>query len=250
MSALPFAEILSDLDHPHGPADVLSAAGSMSRRQYRSSAACGGVAMLLPAAAMLLAGILLLAVRRDLLPSVGWVLWFGLTLMACYVALAKLIEPVLLVSVDADGITYHHQKGQWRLAWQDLQSAQQIELAGEPVGWIGFRLRQPNQLLQQIPLRLAVFLLIEQRPLLLAASGSNCATGHCASEYLQVTTEFEWQQQRYCGVQAMFAQRMSIFRQLLGSELVIPAQLLDCSVRDFCLEINRFRLNFPNENNG
>lgn len=219
----------------------------MNERLFRSSAARGGVAMLLPAATMFLLGILLLSVRSDLLPSIGWVLWFGLTLVACYVAFAKLAEPVALVSVDQSGISYHHQKGQWHIAWQDLAQVSHIELAGQQVGWIGFKLADSHRTLQQMPLRLAVCLLIEQRPLLLAATGSNCASGRCASEYLQVATEFQLQQYRYTGVQAMFAQRMQMFRQLLGVDLVIPAQLADCSVAEFCREINRLRLNFPNE---
>ena len=50
--------------------------------------------------------------------------------------------------------------------------------------------------------------------------------------------------------QAMFAQRMVHLRQFVQADLLIPADLANCSVSEFCLFINRQRLNFTQENNG
>jgi hypothetical protein len=199
---------------------------------------------------MFLFGLLLLAIRVDLLPSVGWVLWFMLTLAACYVGLMKLDEPPVQLSVDEYGVRYHHKKGCWQLNWQDIELVQQIEINGVGVSWIGFRLRDYDGLLAELPLRLAVHLLMEQRALLVAAMGANCPTGRCASEFLTVDTEYRYKQRLLKGVQAMFTQRMVVFRQLLNADLVVPAQLLDTTPTDFCLEMNRFRLSFAKQNNG
>lgn len=200
--------------------------------------------MFVSAALMLLSAILLLAVRPDLLPSAGWLLWLLLTLVACYVGLVKLDEPPVQLSVDEQGITYHHKRGSWLVRWQDLEFVQQIEINGAPVGWIGFRLRDYDALLARLPLRLAVHLLMEQRTLLVAAMGAHCPTGRCASEFLTIDTEFKYKQRVLTGVLAMFTQRMQLFRQLLLADLVVPAQLSDVTPQQFCREINQLRLTF------
>lgn len=206
--------------------------------------------MFVGAALMFLIGLLLVAIRADLLPSAGWVLWFMLTLAACYVGLVKLDEPPVQLSVDEQGITYHHKRGHWLIRWQDMELVQQIEINGVAVNWIGFRLRDYDALLTALPLRLAVHLLMEQRTLLVAAMGANCPTGRCASEFLSVDTEYRYKQRLLTGVLAMFTQRMVIFRQLLSADLVVPAQLLGVTPAEFCREINRLRLTFSKQYNG
>jgi len=220
------------------------------KQQYFSATAKGGAAMFVGAALMFLAGLLLIAVRADLLPPAGWLLWFMLTLGACYLGLMKLDEPPVQLSVDEQGVTYHHKRGDWLVRWQDMELVQQIEIDGVAVAWIGFRLRDYDGLLATLPLRLAVHLLMEQRSLLVAAMGANCPTGRCASEFLSVDTEYRYKQRVLTGVLAMFTQRMVIFRQLLSVDLVVPAQLLDITPHEFCREMNRLRLTFSKQYNG
>lgn len=219
-------------------------------RQFYSASARGGAVLFLTAASMLLLGILLLAVRADLASSQAWVLWFLLTAVAAFVGLKKLAAPVVLVEATAEALIYHHPRGSWRLTWQQVAHVQQVELQGRELAWIGVRLHSYDELLQSIPLRLAVRLLIEQRAVLIAAAGGACPTGRCAGDFLADATEFRTPRHQYKGVQAMFGQRMANLRQLLHIDLLIPADLEDCSALEFSRYINRQRLIFTPENNG
>ncbi len=222
----------------------------MMEQQFFSASAKGGGALFFSAALMLLCGILLLAIRPELLPSQGWVLWFLLNLLALFVALVKLNAPVVLVEIDAGGLRYHHPRGSWLVPWSELVLVQQLELEGRALAWIGVRVRDYDQILPQIPLRLAVRLLIEQRGVLIAAVGAGCAGGRCAADYLLDATEFRTATRVYKGVQGMFGQRMAHLRQLLQADLLIPADIANCSPADFCRILNRQRLNFTQKNNG
>jgi hypothetical protein len=242
--------VLSDLDHSDEHIDVFLSEVNLMDRQFYSASARGGAVLFLSAALMFLLGILLLAVRADLASSQAWVLWFLLTAVAAFVGLKKLAAPVVLVEATAEGLTYHHPRGSWRLPWQQIAHVQQIELQGRELAWIGVRLHSYDQLLETIPLRLAVRLLIEQRAVLIAAAGGACPTGRCAGDYLADATEFRTSQRQYKGVQAMFGQRMANLRQLLNTDLLIPADLKDCPAQEFSQFINRQRLIFTQENNG
>ncbi len=219
-------------------------------RQFFSASARGGAVLFLSAASMFLLGILLLAVRADLASSQAWVLWFLLTAVAAFVGIKKLSAPVVLVEATAEALIYHHPRGSWRLPWQHIAHVQQLELQGRELAWVGVRLHSYDALLETIPLRLAVRLLIEQRAVLIAAAGGACPTGRCAGDYLADATEFRTAQRQYKGVQAMFGQRMANLRQLLQADLLIPADFKDCSAQEFSQFINRQRLNFTQENNG
>ncbi len=219
-------------------------------RQFYSASASGGAVLFLTAASMFLLGILLLAIRADLASSQAWVLWFLLTAVAAFVGLKKLAAPVVLVEATADALIYHHPRGNWRLPWQQIAHVQQLELQGRDLAWIGIRLHSYDELLETIPLRLAVRLLIEQRAVLIAAAGGACPTGRCAGDYLADATEFRTAARQYKGVQAMFGQRMANLRQLLQTDLLIPADFKNCSVQEFTQYINRQRLIFITENNG
>ena len=250
MRTLQDDSVLSHLDHLDEPVNVLVPAIAMTSRQFYAASAKGGATLFLTAAAMLLAGILLLAIRADLMAAQGWVLWFLLTLVAAYVGVMKLRAPVLLAETTAEGLRYFHPRGSWLIPWSALGQVQQVTLQGREMAWIGVRVLDYDHILTTIPLRLAVRLLIEQRGLLIAAAGSGCPDGRCASDYLTDVTAYRSKTRLYKGVQAMFAQRMVHLRQFVQADLLIPADLANCSVSEFCLFINRQRLNFTQENNG
>ncbi len=117
-------------------------------RQFYSASARGGAVLFLSAALMFLLGVLLLAVRADLASSQAWVLGFLLTAVAAFVGLKKLAAPVVLVEATAEALIYHHPRGSWRLAWQQVAHVQQIELQGRELAWIGVRLHNYDELLQ------------------------------------------------------------------------------------------------------
>ncbi len=219
-------------------------------QQFYSSSAKGGAALFLSAAVMFLAGMLLLAVRADLLPSQAWVLWFLLNLLALYVGLMKLRAPAVLVETNLEGIRYFHPRGSWFIPWGELAMVQQVQIDGRDMAWIGLRLKDYDQLLSTIPLRMAVRLLVEQRGLLIAAVGAGCRDGRCAADYLLDATEYRTKVRLYKGVQGMFGQRMAHLRQFVQADLLIPADVSNCSPLEFCRFLNRQRLNFTQENNG
>lgn len=242
--------VLSDLDHSDEHIDVFISEVDVMTRQFYSASARGGAALFLSAAAMFLLGMVLLAVRSDLASSQAWVLWFLLTAVAAFVGLKKLSAPVVLVEATPEALIYYHPRGYWRVPWHQIAHVQQVELQGRELGWIGVRLHSYDQLLETIPLRLAVRLLIEQRAVLIAAAGGACPTGRCAGDYLADAIEFQTSLRFYRGVQAMFGQRMANLRQLIGVDLLIPADLKDCTSQEFSQHINRQRLAFAQENNG
>lgn len=242
--------ILPGLDRADEPVNVSVSEIIMSSRQFYAASAKGGAVLFLSGALMLLSGMLLLAVRADLMAAQGWVLWFLLTLLAAFVGVMKLRAPVLLAETTPEGLRYFHPRGSWFIPWAQLGPVQQVMLQGREMAWIGVRVLDYDQILPTIPLRLAVRLLIEQRGLLIAAAGGGCPDGRCVSDYLMDATEFRSKTQLYKGVQAMFAQRMVHLRHFIQADLLIPADLVNCSVSEFCVFINRQRLNFTQENNG
>lgn len=220
------------------------------KRQFYSASAKGGAALFVSASLVFLMVLLLAAVRSDLLPAQVWVLWLLLIILAIYVGLMKLRAPVVLVEATAQGVRYFHPRGSYLIPWHALSLVRQIELDGRPLAFIGFCLNNYDEVLPHIPLRLAVRLMTEQRGLLAAAVGANCPDGRCAADYIMDISHFSTAVREYRGVQAMFGQRMRHFRQFLQAELLIPADLADCSVEEFCLFLNRQRLIFAQENNG
>jgi len=242
--------VLSDLDRSDEHINVLLSEVTEMNRQFFSASARGGAALFVSAAAMLLIGILLFAVRSDLANPQAWVLWFLLTIVACFVGIKKLSAPVVLAETTDEGLIYYHTYGAWMVRWEDIGQVQQIEIHGRELAWIGVRLTHYDALLQSIPLRLAVRLLIEQRSVLIAAVGGACPSGRCAADFLMDALEYRTPQTLYKGVQAMFAQRMAHLRQLLHTDLLIPIDFKDCSAQDFTQHLNRQRLIFTQENNG
>ena len=241
---------LPDMDHSDELINVCLYEITMIIQQFYSASAKGGAMLFCCAATMLLMGMLLWAVRSDLMNAQGWVLWFLLTLVAIYVGLMKLKAPQLLAEANSDGLVYFHPRGSWFIPWSQLEHVQQISLHGRELAWIGVRVRDYDQILPTMSLRLAVRLLIEQRGVLIAAAGSGCAGGGCAADYLIDAVEFRTKARQYKGVQAMFGQRMAHLRQLVQADLLVPVDLLHCSASEFCLFINRQRLIFTQENNG
>lgn len=242
--------VLSDLDHSDEHTDVFRSEITVMERQFFSASACGGAALFSTAALMFLSGVVLLGIRADLASSQAWVIWFLLTLVAAFVGLKKLTAPVVLVQCSSAGMVYHHPRGSWTLPWQQIALVQQVEVQGRELAWVGIRINDYDPFLQTLSLRLAVRLLIEQRAALIAAVGGSCPSGRCAGDFLVDGLEYKTSLQMYKGVQAMFAQRMAHLRQLVGVDLLIPADFKDCSPHDFSLYINRQRLIFAQENNG
>lgn len=213
------------------------------RYLYRDQSARGGIPLLISSAAVLLLLMLLLALAPELTSSTGWVLLFLLLSAGIFLGYAKSTEPFYAVELCAEGVRYHHRRGSWLLPWQAFLYARVAELTGKgETAYVGFKVTDYDSFLQQLPPRLAVKLLMEQRHLLLAALASDCPDGTCASSMLAHHTEFNTGKTRYYGVQAMFAGRMQHLAMLLGTELFIPTTVLPVEAAEFCRTVNQSRL--------
>ncbi|MBU2178815.1 MAG: DUF2982 domain-containing protein [Gammaproteobacteria bacterium] len=217
------------------------------RYLYRSRSGQGGGALLLSSALVFVILILLLAIAPHLTSMQGWVLLFLLLSLAIFVGYSKMTEPYYAVELNEQGVCYHHRRGSWLLPWQafSFASVPQLNQVGE-LSFVSFKVTHYPAFLANLPLRLAVKLLIEQRSLLIAALRQNCPTGTCPSEMILESGDFYVGAVRYHGVLAMFAHRMRHLSVLLGAELFIPAECLPLAPADFCRVVNRSRLIYMN----
>lgn len=194
------------------------------------------------AALALLGFILLYQLMPELAPTQVWLLLMLLQLVAIYVGGRKLAAPVVCLEATQEGLRYIHGVGSYLLPWPAISRLGIASLDGRDSGYIGIRLHSYDEFLQQVPLRLAVRLLVEQRELLLIGMRHACPTGQCPSEMLVETGDFQGKSQTFRGVQAMFAHRMKHLRTLWQYDLFIPADFLDWQPTQICLYLNQKRL--------
>lgn len=213
-----------------------------SRLQIKAASARGGAALMITAAIALLIFVTLYQLMPEIAPTQVWLLLMLLQLVALYVGGRKLAAPVVCIEAGTDGMRYIHHVGSYLLPWQLISRIGIASLDGRDSGYIGIRLHSYDEFLQQVPLRLAVRLLIEQRELLLIGMRHACPTGQCPSEMLVETGDFHGKSQTFHGVQAMFAHRMQHLRTLWQYDLFIPADFLDLQPTQICLYLNQKRL--------
>jgi hypothetical protein len=218
--------------------------------QFRAASAQGGGVLLLSALLAMMVAVLIFALWPELGPQQAWLIIFILLTLAAYVGYSKLTEPDVMLQLDDKGVVFFHKYGHWRLPWQDLMYAQLVEIEGKPLNFVGFRLSSYTEFLAGISLRLALRLLIEQRPLLVAALGAGCKNGQCPTSMLEQLPDFKHNGISYRGVLGLFAQRMDHFRKLLQLDILIPADVVGYAAEDFCRLINQQRLKSLNTKGG
>lgn len=200
----------------------------------------GGARVMLTSAAVLL--LLLLALI--------WVeqlqLWHGLALvmagLGVFAGWAKLAEPEFFLQYDSQGVCYQHRYGNWFLPWQSFLYAGIPEVNQQGLAYIGFKVTDYDGFLQQLPLRLAVRIMTEQRALYLAALRRSCQSGQCASELLADSGHFSTAKQHYNGIKAAFAQRMQQLSAQTGFDVFVPIDLDEQQSQQLCQQINQARL--------
>jgi len=167
---------------------------------------------------------------------------FGLLFIASAVLIflgsAKFFEPTCSLLITPTFIRHYHRRGEWQINWDNVvrfdipRVHRGLEL--EELPYIGFRLNDIEPLLEQITTRFAVYLLSEQRHLLIVALRHERPDLRDYSPYFEIPDRFQAESGTlYKGVQAMFATRCGHFRELLGYDLFIPASALDRSPDDF-----------------
>ncbi|GHG63911.1 hypothetical protein GCM10010919_10050 [Alishewanella longhuensis] len=213
----------------------------MNKLTFSGSASSGGARLLLTSLAVL---VILLLYTIIFAETFGWLLAIAYIscFMAAFIGWAKLAEPRFSLVCDDDGVHYHHRTGSWLLPWHAFTYSAVPNFAGQDLAFIGFKITQFDVILQNIPLRLAVRIMTEQRPLYFEAIKQGCAGGQCATELLKEKDRFATAQFQYDGVKAIFAQRMQRLGELCGFELLVPINTKTADAHDWCQQINRLRL--------
>ncbi|MDX2126779.1 MAG: DUF2982 domain-containing protein [Aeromonas hydrophila] len=194
--------------------------------------------------------ILFLFGEQPLIPLVSGLL---AGLMMIFIGSLKLIEPHFSLSLCHDCLQYHHKYGGWILKWRNIQRIDQprIHLGWDlvPLPYIGLKIKDYDDFLTLITPRLAVRLLTEQRSVLLQALHSEqpaCSSGGCACAFqgagLLEESHFRSPSgQRYEGVIAMLANRMTRLRELLGYDLLVPDNSLDRDPVEFVRLLHQYQ---------
>jgi hypothetical protein len=173
-------------------------------------------------------------------------MWHGLALvgagMGVFAGWAKLAEPQFFLQYDAAGVSYQHRHGSWTLPWQSFLYSGVPQYDEHGLGYIGFKVTDYDRFLQQLPLRLAVRIMSEQRALYLTAVRQGCSRGQCASDLLADGGHFNTAKQQYSGIKAAFAHRMKQLSAQTGFELFVPVSLTETEGQRLCQQINQARL--------
>lgn len=174
-------------------------------------------------------------------------------LMMIFIGSLKLVEPHVSLSLCHDCLQYHHKYGGWILKWRNIQRIDQprIHLGWDlvPLPYIGLKIKDYDDFLTLITPRLAVRLLTEQRSVLLQAlrnEQQDCPSGTCGGallgEGLLEESRFRSSSgQRYEGVIAMLANRMTRLRELLGYDLLVPDNSLDRDPAEFIRLLHQYQ---------
>jgi hypothetical protein len=213
----------------------------MTKLVFSGSASRGGSYLMLVSGALLL---LLVAFTVLLAETFSWLLaicYIG-SFMGLFIGWAKLAEPKYSLVCDADGVHYMHRLGSWLLPWDAFAFSAVPSIDGQELAFIGFKVTHYDVILKQIPLRLAVKIMTEQRPLYYEVIKQSCASGQCASELLSEKDYFKTAHEQYNGIKAVFAQRMQKFGQACGFELLVPVNIDVTTARDWSQQINKLRL--------
>lgn len=197
---------------------------SMRELQYTPENHRDGMPLLVLGLVLLVAGLITLAK--------GWFAPAMVMLIAMPVLIAlgvgKLTEPKISLSLNAEQLQFYHRRGQFSIAWSDIQRIDKASVGRgflrRDLPYIGFRLRDPDGILNTISRRLAVGLLTEQRGVLLMALRSECPD--CKPDDLFENTIYHSPNGKlYRGVYAMFGERMKKMRELTGFDVLISEDL-------------------------
>lgn len=162
--------------------------------------------------------------------------------LAMFTAWAKLAEPQFFLVCDEVGVHYQHRFGCWTLPWQSFKFCAIPQFSDEDLAFIAFKVTDYDAILTKLPLRLAVRIMTEQRPLFLEAVKKGCADGRCASDLFNEKDTFTTTSAQYSGIKAVFAQRMQKLADASGFELFVPVAFSADQVQQLCQHINQTRL--------
>lgn len=182
-----------------------------------------------------LMGVLLVSVMLAFLPDaffLAGIFLLSASIVCFLVGWFKLREPEYSFLLSRDSLKFAHRKGEWRLPWSNIQRVDcpRLSYGVTPVELevVGVKVRDYRVFLDTLSPRLAMHLLIEQRPLLMHALRASCQSGACYdSHFLNDDSYLLANGERIKGIKAMFANRMMQLREHYGVDLLIAASDLD-----------------------
>jgi hypothetical protein len=213
----------------------------MSALAFSGSASSGGAKLLIASTAMLLLLLLYTILLADNITAVMAIGYLA-CLLGIFLGWSKLAEPKYSLLCDAEGVRYQHRCGSWFLPWSAFSYCAMVNIDGRTLTYIGFKVTDMDALLQQIPVRLAVKIINEQRPLYFEAIRQSCRNGQCATELLREKDQFKTSKAVYDGVKAAFAQRMLRLSEATGLDLMVPVNVSLEQAESWCKAINKHRL--------
>lgn len=148
-------------------------------------------------------------------------------------------KPQLSFSLTFMHLQHHTKKGGWCVKWCNIQEIGIPRISYD--GWyqglpaFGIKLKNYEPLLDNISLRLASHMIIEQRGMLILAFRHSEMSEQTKIEdiILDDTPYVSLSGKTYKGLIAMLANRMVYTRQLLGFDVIIHEDVLDRSAADF-----------------
>ncbi|WBA10633.1 DUF2982 domain-containing protein [Salinivibrio kushneri] len=161
-------------------------------------------------------------------------------MMAIFYAVNQLLQRAQLsFSLSFMHLQHHSFRGGWVLKWRNIEAIGIPHLhqqgLGEPLPWVGIKIKRYDALLDSISLRMVTHIIMTQRALLITAyrRGDHKPSKPLEDMMFDDTPYRGRNGVLYKGLMAMLANRMRYTRELLGYDLFVSEDLLDRPLEDF-----------------
>ncbi|MPX90371.1 DUF2982 domain-containing protein [Salinivibrio sp. VYel1] len=161
-------------------------------------------------------------------------------IIAIFYAVNQLLQRVQLsFSLSFMHLQHHSFRGGWALKWRNIEAIGIPHLhrqgLGEPLPWVGIKIKRYDALLDSISLRMVTHIIMTQRALLITAyrRGDHKPSKPLEDMMFDDTPYRGSNGVLYKGLMAMLANRMRYTRELLGYDLFVSEDLLDRPLEDF-----------------
>ncbi|MCG3862898.1 MULTISPECIES: DUF2982 domain-containing protein [unclassified Photobacterium] len=141
---------------------------------------------------------------------------------------------------------YHSRYGGWSTPWYNISQLGKAEINHhgwqQPLPWIGIKLNNYDDFIQNISPRLAARMIIEQRILLVMAIKNSNVENHTIEDVLFDDEPYQTPNGNiFKGLRAMLAHRMEYNRKFLGFDFFISEDTLDRPINDFIGLLRRYK---------
>lgn len=141
---------------------------------------------------------------------------------------------------------FHSRYGGWVTPWQNIVYIGHAELSiqgwQKPLPWIGIQIKDYDEFVASISLRLASRIMLEQRILLILAMKNSEENDIHIEDIMFDDEPYTTKEGRvFKGLRAMLANRMRYNRHFLGFDFFIAEELLDRPIDDFIGLLRRYK---------